>query len=698
MKFLLHTHLFVVGAFLAPTSIAAAHHTQLATQPPLSYSDSLTTKREQQLGTVEVTGKAVTTRYEGKHLVFTSAALKAAQGGNMAEALRQLPGVHIGAHGTLQLYGLSQLALYVDGRPLRLTTAEQTAYLQTLAVADVEKVEIIREPSPEFPEFKSPILNIIRKHGDGHGVKGYSQMGLSLQHLLSENLATRITLAHGKHQSYAFYNLSDKRNLETTDWATRHDTLQTDNRLAHTLGVGSFLQLSPHQSFQWQGIANFSQEHLYLDALRSNNLRNKNGYLSAFYQWKIPTSQWQLTAEGALSQQNTDRHRAQYLETNTTNGGFYALSSYLAHEFSPHFGLSVNVGYQYLQSDIDENSSLLTHLHEHRAQTALYLHLQNRTSYVEIGDFIYGEWRRMQFTPHPTTLSSSLQPQLSRRNIVQLPYFYARHDFSPQWRTEISYQSNYQLPNLRDLSPFTTQATTATYRNGNPELRTAFSHKLRFNVTYLRAAQLEVSYQRTRDALVDAIEHNEQGLLLKKHNLDRSEHLRLLLALPLPLVNNTSFSWTASTYFAQQWQWDKGEFSHLPYQAQQHSWYIQHRHTFALRKTWFADIGFTRYSTLIYGLFRMQPQWWWDASVSHVAGKWRIALNAHDLFNNNRARGTFTPNGQIIAFERQWHSPKIELSVSYSWGKSSVKRVQSRERNDNQQRLNFSNESLQVAH
>ena len=77
----------------------------------------------------------------------------------------------------------------------------------------------------------------------------------------------------------------------------------------------------------------------------------------------------------------------------------------------------------------------------------------------------------------------------------------------------------------------------------------------------------------------------------------------------------------------------------------------------------------TYYSGALYELYRIQHQWWIDASVSKRMGNLRATLSARDPFNTNIARGGYNLDvPPPLAFERNWHSPRLELTISYSWG------------------------------
>ena len=81
----------------------------------------------------------------------------------------------------------------------------------------------------------------------------------------------------------------------------------------------------------------------------------------------------------------------------------------------------------------------------------------------------------------------------------------------------------------------------------------------------------------------------------------------------------------------------------------------------------------TYYSGVLYELYRIQRQWWVDALLSKRMGNLRATLSAHDLFNTNIARGSCHLDTPVLAFERNWHGPRLQLTLSYSWGKKTVK-------------------------
>ena len=74
-------------------------------------------------------------------------------------------------------------------------------------------------------------------------------------------------------------------------------------------------------------------------------------------------------------------------------------------------------------------------------------------------------------------------------------------------------------------------------------------------------------------------------------------------------------------------------------------------------------LGVTYYNSgVLYELYRIQRQWWVDASVSKRMGNLRATLSARDPFNTNVARGSYNPevNGlasSVIGTAHAWSLP-----------------------------------------
>ena len=281
-------------------------------------------------------------------------------------------------------------------------------------------------------------------------------------------------------------------------------------------------------------------------------------------------------------------------------------------------------------------------------------------------------------------------PDASRGETHLLPYASLRYHLGRYQDLTLGMSSSYQRPAFRDVVGGSHRTTESIAREANLHLRTSYTYLLRLAYTYREAALLELSYSDTQRPIVDRIMLPIGGPMvvgLQGVNLDYSRYLRLLLSLPLPLIQSKELKWYATTYLAGQRQWDRGYLDGVLYSKAFTAGYLRHTHDLDLPGDWHLQLGVTAYSSLYYGLFEMSPQWWTEASVSRRLGSWRLSLSAYDLFNTNVARGDYRGYPYAFSFAREWYSPRLALGISYNWGRRATKTRQGRERRLTDERL-----------
>lgn len=81
--------------------------------------------------------------------------------GSVLEGIKKLPGL-IASDIAGMMYQGKQLDVFMDGRPLNISTTELNAFLEGMPANAIEKIEIITQPGAEFPATSGgAILNII---------------------------------------------------------------------------------------------------------------------------------------------------------------------------------------------------------------------------------------------------------------------------------------------------------------------------------------------------------------------------------------------------------------------------------------------------------------------------------------------------------------------------------------------------------
>jgi outer membrane receptor for ferrienterochelin and colicin len=111
------------------------------------------------------------------------------------QLLRGLPAVTVTPDDTIMLLGAPNVTIQIDGRPV--SNPDTIAYLRTLHGSDIERIEIITNPSAQYsPLGTGGIINFVLRKKQENGVSGNASSEItSLAH---GNLDSRLKYKHGK--------------------------------------------------------------------------------------------------------------------------------------------------------------------------------------------------------------------------------------------------------------------------------------------------------------------------------------------------------------------------------------------------------------------------------------------------------------------------------------------------------------------
>ena len=118
-------------------------------------------------------------------------------GGTAIDVMRNIPSVTVDVNGEVQLRNASP-QIFVDGRPTILT-------LQQIPADDIEKIELITNPSAKFDAATSGgIINVVMKKSRRNGFNGVANVGAGYPEVLTGNLS--LNLRQGKMNYFASGN------------------------------------------------------------------------------------------------------------------------------------------------------------------------------------------------------------------------------------------------------------------------------------------------------------------------------------------------------------------------------------------------------------------------------------------------------------------------------------------------------------
>ncbi|MDV6329214.1 TonB-dependent receptor [Asticcacaulis sp. 201] len=182
-----------------------------------------------------------------------------AQTGVILDILRKLPSVTVSSDGKVQLRG-ANVTILIDGK----VPADGNAVVKVLASADVERIEVITNPSAQFaPDGTGGIINIVtRKRRKVHlsgdlnlQANTLGQAGLSLSTTINSgpwSAGGQLRLDHGRNRTRLFERQAALNPDGGYDVLDREDHLHTASDEA-TGGLSLEYRLSPRSSLSFKG-------------------------------------------------------------------------------------------------------------------------------------------------------------------------------------------------------------------------------------------------------------------------------------------------------------------------------------------------------------------------------------------------------------------------------------------------------------
>ena len=119
------------------------------------------TKDSVQLDNVVIKTEKKAIEQKPDRTIFNIADQPNLNAGTLMETIKQLPGL-ISSDVAGMMYQGKQLEVFLDGRPLNISSNELNSFLEGMPANSVDRIEVITQPGAEFPATSGgAILNII---------------------------------------------------------------------------------------------------------------------------------------------------------------------------------------------------------------------------------------------------------------------------------------------------------------------------------------------------------------------------------------------------------------------------------------------------------------------------------------------------------------------------------------------------------
>ncbi len=166
------------------------------------------------LGNVTVVSKRPLIKLEDDKTIIEAEAL-ANSSTNAYEVLEKTPSLVVDQDGNVYLNSTTPATVYINGREMKLSSADLASLLKSLPAGSVSKIEILRTPSAKYDASGSGgIVNIVLKKGVKIGTNGSLNAGYFQGKYGTKTAGINLNKSSGKINSYLSYQFTDRENYE----------------------------------------------------------------------------------------------------------------------------------------------------------------------------------------------------------------------------------------------------------------------------------------------------------------------------------------------------------------------------------------------------------------------------------------------------------------------------------------------------
>ena len=659
-----------------------------------------------------------------------------AAGNTLLEVLEKAPGVTVDQQNEeIKVRGKSGVIVEIDGKRSFLSTQELMNLLRNTPSDNVEKLEIITNPSAKYDAAgNSGIINIRFKKNKNFGTNGTFTVG-----------AGQALQPNGRGQASASLNLNHREGKVN---------------LFGTYSVGQYNNFGGNDLYRripYQGKVTYFDQH----SVRTGRSENHNfkagmdwsmskkttvgvlfsGFSSA---WKQPNAE---TNTNILNEQLAVTRR--YTTFNDANRSLANLNFNLnaKHQFDDkgrelsadvdyvtYDGQSFNVlGTQYFTPDgalsnrpdsvrntmpsainilvgkVDYAHPLGKGKFEAGLKASRVESDNNLTFETKVDTwgvdptrsnrFIYTENISAAYVNYSTKLSRKTQLQTGLRlehtnsvgNSVTLndrrerdytnlfPSVFLTHQLDTNNAIALNYSRRLDRPNYQNLNPFIFFLDPYTYSQGNPNLRPQFTHSMQLTHTFKQAFITTLAYSRITDAILSEVPHQipaENKTYVTTENIDHQDNINLTISFPVKVTNWWRMQNNLSAFYNNYKSFYNDELVTM----QQTSWSMYSSQNLTLSKTLSVEVSGFYNGAGVYGFIRMQPQGALSVGIQKQVWdkKGRFSLNMNDIFWTNKFRGLAQFQDIDFSIKSFWQSRMIRASFTYRFGNQNVKAARQR--------------------
>lgn len=694
------------------------------TDKPLSSNIFLTTNTKS-LQTVIVQSKKPLIRQEDDKTIVDATVL-ANSSTNAYEVLEKTPGAIVDNDGNVYLSSMTPATVFINGREMKLSSADIASLLKSLPAGSVSKVEILRNPSAKYDAASSGgIVNIVLKKGVKLGSSGSANVGYFQGVYSTQTAGLNINKSVGKITSYFSYQFTKRNNFEELNTTRRiafdtslvaqkaYTTYPSTNNyfgggidIAFTkkFNVGYDLRFSHNAG---KSIA--SNESDIIKAVTQTQIgdnisliNNKNNSLflsnniSSKYKIDSLGSEWttKLSYNYHKNNNNQDYINNSYLPIkpptlgdgkNVNNKNVYTAQTDLVYKIPKLFNIEVGLKTTISNSKNSANyfidsASTGRKIDNYQTNTFKYNETIN-AAYLQLAKTFWGFTLKPGVRLETTNISGRqiipYDTSLSIKRSDLFPYVFLRHNlfkiFGMQLVGNAIYRRSIRRPYYEVLNPFPKFVDQYLFDVGNPNLKPQFTTNYEFNVMFEDFPVFAVGVNETKDIFTNVTYQDDVTKIAFRtyDNLGKNKEFYFRAVGGIP-PGGKYFFYAGAQYNLNKYD---GFYQNKPLQYERGSWVYFMYQEYKPSKTLTINAqGFWRTKGLqnFYELDNFGGLYL-SANKSILNKKGNIILSINDVFRTNQQRFALNQANVSASGNRLNDTRRVGLTFRYNFGLSKPK-------------------------
>lgn len=538
MKFKIVVLLFLFGISF---QIDAQENQKKATDTTLKLNEVTITKAK----------KSIEQRAD--RTIFDFANQPSLNSGSVLEGLKKLPGL-ISSDIAGMMYQGKQLEVYLDSRPLNISTNELNGFLEGMPANAIEKIEIITQPGAEFPATSGgAILNIItNKNAKNFLSATYTNSTNTTIYDKSRWRVNNSLLLNAKNKYFGWQLNMGQNYRENAIWTS---IIKIENLSNTTLTNTEADRIAKNNFIKSAMTFDFNKDRLLINYdvnfnnNYSNTLSNGSGFATDDFS---KTKGWRQ--DGVVTYQkrfedkskkldfkvNINRVYSDFLLTssgialpvleNSTDQKFYSAKF----DYSQPIGFSddgkISFGSLYEKLDFEAKSKDINNLDYQRKTIASYFELQSK---FKSFTFIIGgraEDYDIKGIANTTTLTPFKQFRF-------FPNATAQYNVNKSVFFNVNYNKKITLPSTSALNPNNTnyQNPTINYE-GNPFLQPTIFDNFEVKLSAYDYAFIGYSLSSAKNQVVQRVNLNGNVIANSNENVPEIKVHNFNVGMPIPYM------------------------------------------------------------------------------------------------------------------------------------------------------------------